>query len=64
MIDINYNLCDVCGTCASVCPVNAIEIFEKYITINNETCTLCRNCVEICPVEALTLTEETTNVER
>ena len=45
--------CISCGTCASVCPVEAIsEGAEKY-EINPEICTDCGTCVGECPVDAI-----------
>ena len=47
-------LCNSCGACASVCPVNAIEFHETiggYIfpSINLEVCNGCSLCLEVCP---------------
>ena len=48
-----YNLCCGCGTCASVCPTDAIEIVVSegiYIPkVDGESCTRCGLCVECCP---------------
>ncbi|MCL2063932.1 MAG: geranylgeranyl reductase family protein [Candidatus Cloacimonetes bacterium] len=50
---INKDLCDICGTCPSVCPVEAIKIKEFEVLIDNEKCKKCQNCVKICPVQAI-----------
>jgi ferredoxin len=52
------DLCDFCGTCVSVCPVDAIELFEARLSINEQTCTLCKNCVDVCPYACLELVDE------
>ena len=33
---VNRNLCDVCGTCVAVCPVDAIIVKEFKIVINED----------------------------
>jgi ferredoxin len=50
---INKSLCDICGTCVSVCPTDAIEVFEFEIKIDDEKCVHCGNCVKVCPISAL-----------
>ncbi|MEA3500714.1 MAG: 4Fe-4S binding protein [Candidatus Marinimicrobia bacterium] len=58
MIDINEKLCDYCGTCVSVCPVDCIELFEAKIEIDNDKCIDCNLCVKICPLGALEVNDE------
>ncbi len=43
-------MCDQCGTCAEVCPTNAIQLNENgaYL-IQGEDCIGCNICVEECP---------------
>ena len=52
-MQIDKNLCDICGTCASVCPKAAITIKEFEVFINDEKCNKCLNCVKVCPVQAI-----------
>lgn len=54
---INRFLCDVCGTCVAVCPVDAIVINETYVTIDEEKCIKCMNCVQACPIKAISSEE-------
>ena len=35
-IMINNEICDYCGTCVAVCPVDAIELKEFTIRVYNE----------------------------
>ena len=53
MIHIKENLCDFCGTCIAVCPVDCIEIREATIRIEDLSCIDCELCVDICPIEVL-----------
>ena len=50
---VNYELCDICGTCAGVCPVDAIEIGEFKVNIDNEICINCLKCLKVCPIKAI-----------
>ena len=51
---INRTLCDICGTCVAVCPVDAIIVSEFEVTIDNQKCTSCLNCLKACPIKAIT----------
>ena len=53
MINIRKNLCDYCGACISVCPVDCIEVREYSIKIDDSICIDCDLCVYICPIEVL-----------
>ncbi|MFX1582250.1 MAG: 4Fe-4S binding protein [Promethearchaeota archaeon] len=55
LADVDGELCGVCQACATVCPVNAIEVTESYIIVIPATCTGCGTCVKVCPVGAITL---------
>jgi MinD superfamily P-loop ATPase len=50
---IDKNLCDICGTCASVCPNSLITIKEFEVILNNENCDNCQKCSIVCPAEAI-----------
>lgn len=52
-IAVEQGQCDFCGTCAAVCPANAIEIKESMIQIDRMRCTLCGWCTDICPLGVL-----------
>lgn len=52
---INDN-CVACGTCAPVCPVEAISEGEKY-SIDPDTCIECGSCAAVCPSDAIHLGE-------
>jgi pyruvate formate lyase activating enzyme len=43
------NLCQQCGRCAEICPVDAITLSaEVGVVIDRKRCTLCKDCVEAC----------------
>lgn len=44
--------CIACGSCADVCPVEAISEGSIY-EIDASTCIDCGTCAEQCPVEAI-----------
>ena len=53
MINIRENMCDYCGACVTVCPVDCIEVRESSIMIDHPVCIDCDLCVIICPIEVL-----------
>lgn len=58
MVVTKDDLCDFCGTCVSVCPVDVIELFEARLVIDHEGCTKCLNCIKVCPMNALEFQDE------
>ena len=53
MINIRENMCDYCGACVTVCPVDCIEVRESSIMIDHPVCIDCDLCVIICPIDVL-----------
>ncbi|MBW6485365.1 MAG: 4Fe-4S binding protein [Syntrophobacterales bacterium] len=45
--------CISCGSCQSVCPVEAISEGDDSYVIDAKLCTDCGTCAEQCPVEAI-----------
>lgn len=45
--------CINCGSCAGVCPVEAISEGDDKHVIDPDVCTDCRACEDECPVEAI-----------
>ncbi|MDD2227076.1 MAG: 4Fe-4S binding protein [Clostridia bacterium] len=56
---IDKNKCIACGSCVSVCPVNAIEFeADGKPQIIKEKCIKCGSCVAICPTQAITINDD------
>jgi MinD superfamily P-loop ATPase len=53
MIIFRQDLCDHCGTCLSVCPRDAIVLYEREICLVQERCDGCQRCLIVCPVRAV-----------
>lgn len=53
-VKIDKNKCTACGSCAEVCPVEAIKIKDKA-EVDEETCIECGTCVDECPEGAISL---------
>ena len=46
-------LCNGCGECVKICPVNAIAMEKEKAIINPFMCIGCGACIPICPKEAI-----------
>lgn len=58
--DYRIHLCDQCGQCAEVCPVDAIQADEDGVyRIDAELCTSCMECREACPYDVIAADAET-----
>ncbi|PKQ61688.1 hypothetical protein BZG02_14785 [Labilibaculum filiforme] len=44
-------LCDLCGMCADVCPVDVINVTDKVVT-NAKACIRCCACIKVCSSNA------------
>ncbi len=47
------DLCNGCGACVPICPVNAITMEEGKAKIDPFQCTGCSACIPVCPQEAI-----------
>lgn len=43
------------GTCAQVCPFDAIEVVNGVAVVNKEKCKACSKCVDVCPKHLISL---------
>jgi len=52
-VKIDKGKCDGCGSCAEVCPVEAITV-DDVAVVDEEECLDCGTCIDECPNEAIT----------
>ncbi|MEQ8197381.1 MAG: 4Fe-4S binding protein, partial [Clostridiaceae bacterium] len=48
--DYNMSICNHCGACVKLCPMNAIK--EDTLEISEDKCIRCFSCVKRCPRRA------------
>jgi ferredoxin len=49
---VDASTCMRCGACASVCPLNLIEVLDAQVKVGDK-CTDCGACAKACPVGAI-----------
>ncbi len=55
------SVCNHCGDCIAVCPVEAISRTRKgTVVLNKKTCIGCFNCVAVCPTDTMFWHEDIT----
>ncbi len=57
LVTIKHDGCIKCSGCASVCPVDALELVGGKIEFYPEKCIGAGACVRICPSDVVTLTK-------
>ena len=59
----DHNLCTRCGTCAGVCPTNAISITDDFFPdLIEDRCTKCGMCAKTCPGNSINFAALSQNV--
>jgi ferredoxin len=53
MIKVDEELCDHCGTCVAVCPMDCMLLSVNTLHIVADLCNGCGACVRVCPLGAL-----------
>ncbi len=57
MLRINRDKCGYCGTCVAVCPEDALELIDAYLSLERD-CIACGICARACPLGALEVVHE------
>jgi len=52
---IDYDKCQTCGTCVSVCNFNAVSIVDDKTVVNYDKCFGCGACQTKCPNDAISM---------
>ncbi len=50
---LNKELCNACGNCVTVCPVQGVEMRSGYPYFQLDRCIRCFCCLELCPQRAV-----------
>ena len=53
VVTVDLSLCKGCGTCAEVCPSEAITLAQSKAHVDEERCTGCGVCIDTCPEGAI-----------
>ena len=57
-VTIDYEKCNFCQTCVSVCPMGVFEVEGDRVDVAQEDqCIVCRACEVSCSVEAIIIEE-------
>ncbi len=59
--EVNFSECIKCGTCATFCPANVIDIFkdrEECVVIDFDYCKGCGICENVCPTNCIDMVTE------
>jgi NAD-dependent dihydropyrimidine dehydrogenase PreA subunit len=58
VIVIDYEKCNGCGECVSICPV---EIYkregDRVVVGNTDECSGCQSCISVCEPQAIAISE-------
>lgn len=57
-IEIDSDICQLCGVCVNKCPAGAMSIEDEEVIIDREKCIVCDACEVTCPVHAVKLKTE------
>ena len=54
-VKVDLEKCTGCGSCAEVCPVEAIKIENDKAKVDETECVDCGTCLDECQSEALSM---------
>lgn len=57
-VNLEMSLCNLCGTCFSLCPTKAIYFQGQEIVIDHSKCLDCRLCSDACQEKAISIEEK------
>jgi len=57
MLAIHREICGYCGCCVAVCPEEALELIDAYLSVDGK-CIDCGICARACPLGALEVVHE------
>ncbi len=52
-VELNPELCELCGQCVDACPMDAVSIKDEKISLDRRKCWSCCRCVRVCRTGAL-----------
>ena len=55
---VDAEKCSGCGSCADVCPTEAITLKDDVAVVDVDECTDCASCVDECPEEAIEVEDQ------
>lgn len=64
LIEVDMEKCISCGSCVTLCPVEAIKLTEDLsVEFNKEKCvgSTCSTCVDACPARAIKSVKQNNN---
>ena len=54
MLEIDYDKCDGCGTCVTMCPTQAVALVNgKPSVVRPDSCNYCTDCEQVCTTGAI-----------
>jgi len=52
-VKVDHSICQACGVCTNICPVEALTMENDQIAVDQDKCIVCGECQAICPVNSI-----------